>query len=124
MASSMSLKLRVPFVAMFLFLLASHAYIHLASAAGECGRTPINSAAASLTPCLGASKSRTAKVPPACCSKISALLAASPKCLCAVLLSPLAKKAGINPAVAITVPKRCNIKKRPAGKKCGRYVVP
>ncbi|XP_068661128.1 non-specific lipid transfer protein GPI-anchored 15 [Aristolochia californica] len=121
MASSLK---KAPLVGVILILLASHGFIHLASGAGECGKTPINSAAASLTPCLGASKSKTAKVPPVCCSRISALLATSPKCLCAVLLSPLAKQAGINPAVAITVPKRCNIKKRPAGKKCGRYVLP
>ncbi|XP_010041160.2 non-specific lipid-transfer protein 4 [Eucalyptus grandis] len=94
------------------------------SAAGECGRTPIGSAAASLSPCLGAAKNARAKVPPACCAKVNALIRTSPRCLCAVLLSPLAKQAGIMPATAISIPKRCNIRNRPAGKKCGRYTVP
>lgn len=106
-------------VAMIIFLLASHAYVKEAHAAGECGKTPVNVAAASLSPCVGAAQNATAKVPPACCSKIQTLLTNSPKCLCAVFLSPLVKQAGINLATAITVPKRCNIKNRPAGKKCG-----
>ncbi|KAJ8760430.1 hypothetical protein K2173_015097 [Erythroxylum novogranatense] len=92
--------------------------------AGECGKTPIQSAAASLSPCLGAAGNGRAPVPPACCAKVGALIRTAPKCLCAVLLSPLAKRAGIKPGIAITIPKRCNIRNRPAGKKCGRYTVP
>ncbi|XP_071701394.1 non-specific lipid transfer protein GPI-anchored 5 [Rutidosis leptorrhynchoides] len=92
--------------------------------AGECGKTPIRSAALSLSPCLGAGSNARAKVPPMCCTKVNALIKTAPKCLCAVLLSPLASKAGIKPAIAITIPKRCNIKRRPVGKKCGRYIVP
>ncbi|XP_058079557.1 non-specific lipid transfer protein GPI-anchored 15 [Magnolia sinica] len=111
-------------VAMIIILLASHTYIKTACAAGECGKMPVKTAAVSLSPCLGASMNSKAKVPPACCSRVAALLRNSPKCLCAVFLSPLVKQAGINPAVAITVPKRCNIKNRPAGKKCGSYVLP
>ncbi|KAF5939635.1 hypothetical protein HYC85_023894 [Camellia sinensis] len=88
-------------------------------AAGECGKTPLPSAAASLSPCLAAAKNAAAKVPPTCCTKVYALLKTAPKCLCAVLLSPLAKQSGIKPAIAITIPKRCNIKNRPVGKKCG-----
>ncbi|KAI9075733.1 hypothetical protein K1719_042349 [Acacia pycnantha] len=70
---------------MMLMLMASH----MAESAGECGRTPIGSVAASLAPCL-----------------------------------PATGNAKINPAIALTVPKRCNIRNRPAGKKCGRYTVP
>ncbi|XP_030529309.1 non-specific lipid-transfer protein-like [Rhodamnia argentea] len=94
------------------------------SAAGECGRTPVRSAAASLSPCLGAARDARAKVPPACCAKVNALIRTAPRCLCAVLLSPMAKQAGIMPGTAISIPKRCNIRNRPAGKKCGRYTVP
>ncbi|CAH2041412.1 unnamed protein product [Thlaspi arvense] len=93
-------------------------------AGGACGRTPINTAAASLSPCLGAAKNARVKVPPACCAKVGALLRTAPRCLCAVLQSPLTKNAGINAGIAITIPKRCGIKNRQAGKKCGRYTVP
>ncbi|XP_021910016.1 non-specific lipid-transfer protein 1 [Carica papaya] len=106
---------------LFLLLIASQGLIE---AEGECGSTPIGSAAASLSPCLGAAGNARANVPPACCAKVGALLRTAPRCLCAVLLSPLAKQAGINPGIAITIPKRCNIKNRQAGKKCGRYTVP
>ncbi|KAF8389647.1 hypothetical protein HHK36_024166 [Tetracentron sinense] len=111
-------------VALTIFLLASHAFVHEIDAAGECGKTPISAAAASLSPCAGAAKSLKAKVPPTCCSKVTALIKSSPNCLCAVMLSPIVKQAGINPAIAITIPKRCNIKNRPAGKKCGKLWIP
>ncbi|KAL5712244.1 hypothetical protein ACHQM5_014435 [Ranunculus cassubicifolius] len=107
-----------------ILVLASFARIKETTAAGECGRTPIQNAAASLSPCLGAAGSVSAKVPPMCCAKVGALLKNSPRCLCAVFLSPLVKKAGIKPAIAITIPKRCNIRNRPAGKKCGGYTLP
>ncbi|CAA7018535.1 unnamed protein product [Microthlaspi erraticum] len=93
-------------------------------AAGECGRMPIGQAAASLSPCLPATKNPRSKVPPVCCAKVGALIRTNPRCLCAVMLSPLAKNAGINPGIAIAVPKRCNIRNRQAGKRCGRYIVP
>ncbi|KAM6546702.1 hypothetical protein CsatB_027438 [Cannabis sativa] len=107
-----------------MLLVVSNVFLWDVEAAGECGRTPIRSAAASMSPCLGAAKNVKAKVPPACCAKVGALIKSAPKCLCAVLLSPLAKQAGINPGIAITIPKRCNIKNRSAGKKCGKYTVP
>ncbi|KAL5177288.1 hypothetical protein HKD37_08G023082 [Glycine soja] len=120
------MKGRVLFlVALLMFLLASEVLILEAEGAGgECGKTPIGSAAASLSPCLGAVSNVKAKVPLACCARVGALLKTAPRCLCAVLLSPLAKQAKINPATAITIPKRCNIRNRPAGKKCGRYTLP
>lgn len=107
------------FVTVLFYLLISHAIIQEAGAAGECGKTPIQLAAASLSPCLSAAGNVKAKVPPTCCTKVNALIKTAPKCLCAVLLSPLAKNAGIKPGIAITIPKRCNIKNRPVGKKCG-----
>ncbi|KAB2045432.1 hypothetical protein ES319_D01G161600v1 [Gossypium barbadense] len=111
-------------VVLFLFWISLNALVSDVGAAGECGRTPIRSAAASLRPCLGAARNARAKVPPACCAKVGALLRTSPRCLCAILLSPLAKQAGIMPGIAIAIPKKCNIRNRQAGKKCGRYTVP
>ncbi|XP_012467167.1 non-specific lipid-transfer protein 4 [Gossypium raimondii] len=111
-------------VVLFLFWISLNALVCDVGAAGECGRTPIRSAAASLSPCLGAARNARAKVPPACCAKVGALLRTSPRCLCAILLSPLAKQAGIMPGIAIAIPKKCNIRNRQAGKKCGRYTVP
>ncbi|XP_052205380.1 non-specific lipid-transfer protein 1-like [Diospyros lotus] len=116
--------MRTSFAALMLFLLASKLCFDVATAAGECGRTPIGEAAASLSPCLAAARNPGAKAPPPCCAKVSALIRTAPRCLCAVLLSPLAKQSGINPGVAISIPKRCGLKNRPVGKKCGRYTVP
>ncbi|KAL1806893.1 hypothetical protein ACET3Z_029961 [Daucus carota] len=120
----MASKMNSCFTIVLLYLLASQAIIQEAEAAGECGRTPIQKAATSLSPCIGAAGNVGAKVTPNCCTKVNALLRTAPRCLCAVLLSPLAKNAGIKPGIAITIPKRCNIRNRPVGKKCGRYVVP
>jgi hypothetical protein len=36
------------------------------------------------------------------------------------MLSGTARKAGVKPAVAMTIPKRCAIANRPVGYKCGR----
>lgn len=112
-------KMKGCLVCVFVFLVASRAFFEEVGAAGECGKTPIRSAATSLSPCLSSARNVRAKVPPTCCTKVGALISTAPKCLCAVLLSPLAKQAGINPAIAITIPKRCKIRNRPAGKKCG-----
>ena len=115
----MASKMASFFAAVMAVMLVSQAFVQEASGAGECGKTPIQLAAASLSPCLSVAGNAKAKVPPTCCTKVTALLNSTPKCLCAVLLSPLAKQAGIKPAIAITIPKRCNIKNRPVGKKCG-----
>ncbi|CAK8562069.1 unnamed protein product [Lathyrus sativus] len=120
----MDFNVRTLLATVVIFLLASSVLIIETEGAGECGKTPIGSAAASLSPCLDASRNVRAKVSPACCTKVGALLSTSPKCLCSVLLSPLAKQAKINLAIAITIPKRCNIRNRPAGKKCGKYTLP
>ncbi|WCJ33708.1 Bifunctional inhibitor/lipid-transfer protein/seed storage 2S albumin superfamily protein [Euphorbia peplus] len=120
----LKMKMRGWIVSIIIVLVASNTLFRNVHGAGECGKTPINSAAASLSPCLSAAGNAKASVPPTCCSKVGALINTAPKCLCAVLLSPLASQAGIKPGIAITIPKRCNIKNRPVGKKCGRYIVP
>ncbi|XP_039165936.1 uncharacterized protein LOC120292107 [Eucalyptus grandis] len=86
-------------------------FIQEASAVGECGRIPIRSAFAKLSPCLGAAKDPQAKVPPACCARVGELVGAGDRCLCAVLLSPAAKEVRIIPAAAISIPKRCHMRK-------------
>ncbi|KAF9673828.1 hypothetical protein SADUNF_Sadunf10G0064500 [Salix dunnii] len=116
---TMSCDMRAWVVTVLLVLVASNVFICDVYAGGECGKTPIRSAAASLSPCLGAAGNARAAVPPTCCSKVAALIKTAPKCLCAIMLSPLAKQAGIKPGIALTIPKRCNIKNRQAGKKCG-----
>ncbi|KAF8021080.1 hypothetical protein BT93_G1491 [Corymbia citriodora subsp. variegata] len=98
-------------------LATSNGFIREANAAGECGRTPISLAFASLSPCLGAARDPQARVLPVCCAKVRMLIQLDPRCLCAVLLSPAAKEARIIPAAAISIPKRCNI--RSARSKCG-----
>ncbi|CAK9183344.1 unnamed protein product [Ilex paraguariensis] len=120
----MASKMTFYYATLVLYLIVSEVFMYKAGAAGECGKTPIRSAAASLSPCLSAAGNARAKVPPNCCTKVNGLINTAPRCLCAVLLSPLAKQAGINPAIAITIPKRCNIRNRPVGKKCGSYTVP
>lgn len=112
----MGLNVKIVSVLMMILMLGSN----MAEAAGECGKSPIGSVAASLAPCLAATRNVRAKVPPACCARVGAMIRMSPRCLCAVLLSPMARQANINPAIAVTIPKRCNIRNRPAGKKCGR----
>ncbi|XP_050231290.1 non-specific lipid transfer protein GPI-anchored 15 [Mercurialis annua] len=108
----------------FVILVATNAFLRDVDAAGECGKTPIPSVAVTLSPCLAATGNARAKVAPACCARVGALLKSMPKCLCAILLSPTAKQAGMQIGVAIAIPKRCNIKNRFAGKKCGRYTIP
>jgi hypothetical protein len=66
-----------------------------------------------LAPCAAATQNPRPPVSPACCAQIRAM-GRNPKCLCAVMLS------GVKPAVAVTIPKRCAIAKRPIGYNCGR----
>ncbi|KAL3747885.1 hypothetical protein ACJRO7_016665 [Eucalyptus globulus] len=99
------------FMLLSIMMALATGFIREASAAGECGRIPIRSGFAMLSPCLGAARDPQAKVPPPCCVKVSALVGAGPRCLCAVLLSPAAKEVRIIPAAAISIPKRCHMRK-------------
>ncbi|XP_030468181.1 uncharacterized protein LOC115686901 [Syzygium oleosum] len=122
MAHNSHVAMFVP-LSILMVLVISNVYVWEANVAGECEGTPIRLATASLSPCLGAARDARAKVPLARCAKVNALIRTTPRCLCAVLLSPPAKQAGIMPATAISISKRCNIRNRPAGKKCGRCTV-
>jgi len=88
--------------------------------AGECGKstTPDNEAI-KLIPCASAAQDENASVSQSCCAQVKKI-GQNPSCLCAVLLSNTAKMAGVNPQIAITIPKRCNLANRPVGYKCGR----
>ncbi|KAK9678301.1 hypothetical protein RND81_11G202100 [Saponaria officinalis] len=105
-------------------LVVSSAWVKQGNAANECGETPIPVAAASMSPCLGAARNLEARVTQPCCSMVEALIRTAPRCLCDVILSPLARLAGLKPGIAITIPKRCDIQNRYVGEKCGHYVVP
>ncbi|CAO1942273.1 unnamed protein product [Urochloa humidicola] len=94
-----------------------------AHGAGECGRVPVDQVALKLAPCAAATQNPRAKVPASCCAQVRAI-GRNPKCLCAVMLSDTARKAGVKPAVAMTIPKRCAIANRPVGYKCGPYTLP
>ncbi|OIW07510.1 hypothetical protein TanjilG_14456 [Lupinus angustifolius] len=98
--------------------------IHRVEGVGECGKstTPDNEAI-KLAPCVTAAQNGNASVSRSCCVKIKQF-STNPKCLCAVLLSKTAKLSGVNPKIAITIPKRCNFKNRPIGYKCGPYTLP
>ncbi|KAF8021066.1 hypothetical protein BT93_G1477 [Corymbia citriodora subsp. variegata] len=89
-------------------------FIWEASAVGECGKIPIRLAFARLSPCMVAARDAQAKVPRACCDNVKPLIRNNPCCLYAVFNSPAAKFARIVPAAAMSIPKRCNIRNRPA----------
>ena len=97
--------------------------IHRVESAGECGRgtTPDNEAF-KLIPCASAAKDENASVSQSCCAQVKKL-GQSPSCLCAVMLSNVAKMSGANPQIAVTIPKRCNLANRPVGYKCGRKLL-
>ena len=102
-----------------MLLVAGLAGMETAHGAGECGRAPVDQVALKLAPCAAATQNPRAAVPPSCCAQVRAI-GRNPKCLCAVMLSGTARKAGVKPAVAMTIPKRCAIANRPVGYKCGR----
>ncbi|XP_042026615.1 putative lipid-transfer protein DIR1 [Salvia splendens] len=91
--------------------------------AGECPRSTPDNEAMKLAPCASAAQDANAAVPSSCCTQVKKL-GQNPKCLCAVMLSNMAKMAGINPEIAIGIPKRCNLADRPIGYKCGAYTLP
>ncbi|KAJ1270918.1 hypothetical protein BS78_06G087700 [Paspalum vaginatum] len=92
--------------------------------AGECGATPPDKMALKLAPCASAAQNPSSAPSSGCCTAVHTIGKQSPKCLCAVMLSKTAMKAGIKPEVAITIPKRCNLADRPVGYKCGDYTLP
>lgn len=94
-----------------------------ADGAGECGRSSPDMEAMKLIPCAEAAQDANAPVSNGCCAQVKKL-GQNPKCLCAVMLSNTAKNSGVNPEVAITIPKRCNLADRPVGYKCGPYTLP
>lgn len=92
-------------------------------AGGACGKLSPDKVAVQLAPCAVAARNAKAAVSSSCCLQVKRI-GRNPKCLCAVLLSPTAKAAGVNPQVAITIPKRCRFANRPVGFKCGPYTLP
>nr|KYP33613.1 hypothetical protein KK1_045522 [Cajanus cajan]KYP33617.1 hypothetical protein KK1_045526 [Cajanus cajan] len=88
--------------------------------AGECGKsTSPDAEAIKLAPCGSAAQDESASVSQSCCAQVKKM-GQNPSCLCAVLLSNTAKMSGVDPKIAITIPKRCNLANRPVGYKCGR----
>ncbi|PQP92601.1 putative lipid-transfer protein DIR1 isoform X2 [Prunus yedoensis var. nudiflora] len=73
-----------------------------------------------LASCAASGQDKNVEVPPKCCGLMQKVRTS---CLCAIILSKEAKSLGINPVVAVTIPKRCKIAGRPKGYKCGAYVV-
>nr|AFK42353.1 unknown [Lotus japonicus] len=108
----------------FVVLVVSIAGFHRVEGAGECGRytTPDNEAM-KLAPCAAAAQDENASVSQSCCAQVKKF-SQNPGCLCAVLLSNTAKMSGIDPKIAITIPKRCSFANRPIGYKCGSYTLP
>ncbi|KAE7996701.1 hypothetical protein FH972_001401 [Carpinus fangiana] len=86
--------------------------------ADECGKSSPDKEASKLAACAAAAQYQNAIVSHRCCTQVEKI-GQNPKCLCAVLFSDSAKSAEIQPEVAMTVPKRCNIANRPVGYKCG-----
>ncbi|XP_047983792.1 non-specific lipid-transfer protein 3-like [Salvia hispanica] len=105
------------FLALFLSVAIS------TNGAGECPKSTPDNEAMKLAPCASAAQDANAAVPSSCCAQVKKL-GRNPKCLCAVMLSNMAKMAGINPQIAIGIPKRCNLADRPVGYKCGAYTLP
>jgi hypothetical protein len=76
-----------------------------------------------LLPCLSASKSLS--IPPSrqCCINVAAMGRgpAGANCLCSLLNNPLARSQGVQPRIAITIPRRCRLPV-PKGQRCnGEY---
>lgn len=106
----------LPLLALLLLFCATG--VERASGAGECGSVSADTMAFQMAPCAAASQDPNAAVSASCCSAVEKI-GQSPKCLCAVMLSNTAKSAGVNPVVAVTIPKRCGMANRPVGYKCG-----
>ncbi|XP_076930251.1 uncharacterized protein LOC143594964 [Bidens hawaiensis] len=86
---------------------------------GPCWKSTPDNEAMKLAPCGTAAQDENAAVLDSCCAQVK-VIGQNPSCLCAVLFSNTAKSSGVNPKVALTIPKRCNFAHRPIGYKCGR----
>ncbi|XP_015691447.2 non-specific lipid-transfer protein Cw18-like [Oryza brachyantha] len=111
-------------VVLALVAVAAAAALRGADAAGECGATSPDKVALKLAPCASAAKDPKSTPSTGCCTAVHTIGKQSPKCLCAVMLSNTTRSSGIQPEVAITIPKRCNFADRPIGYKCGDYTLP
>ncbi|KAF3449043.1 hypothetical protein FNV43_RR09767 [Rhamnella rubrinervis] len=110
--------------ALVLLLFASTAVLEkVEGATSPCGLATPEEEAFKLAPCVEAALDPNAVVSSSCCLLVKTI-GQNPSCLCAIMLSGTARGAGINPQVAITIPKRCNIAAGPAGYKCGPHSVP
>ncbi|KAL7107728.1 hypothetical protein ACP275_06G073200 [Erythranthe tilingii] len=107
----------------FVFVLVGIFTSNGANAAGECPKSTPDMEAMKLIPCASAVQDSSAAVSGGCCAQVKKI-GQNPRCLCAVLLSNMAKAAGVKPEIAITIPKRCNLSDRPVGYKCGAYTLP
>ncbi|KAF0891867.1 hypothetical protein E2562_011266 [Oryza meyeriana var. granulata] len=121
--------MRSPFLQLSLLLAAAAVLAtapwQLAHGAGECGSTPPDQMALKLAPCASAAEDPGAAPSGGCCAAVRDIgKHQSAACLCAVLLSNTVRHSGVQPEVAITIPKRCNLANRPVGYKCGDYTLP
>ncbi|GAA0155352.1 hypothetical protein LIER_13101 [Lithospermum erythrorhizon] len=97
------------------------ALLAIAADAGRCGKSDPDTEAMKLIDCAPAARDEHAQVLKTCCIQVEQL-EKNPRCLCAVVFSDTAKSSGAKPEIALTIPKRCNLLKRPVGYKCGRKV--
>ncbi|MCL7046852.1 hypothetical protein MKW94_020348 [Papaver nudicaule] len=107
----------------FILVVAGLTGIEKADGRGACGFSNPNMEALKLRPCASAAEREDAEVSGSCCSAVEKLLR-KPSCLCAAVQSDIARSSGVNPRIAITIPKRCAIADRPIGYKCGDYTLP
>ncbi|XP_074367679.1 uncharacterized protein LOC141708098 [Apium graveolens] len=89
------------------------------SGAGPCGKSSAYDVAMNLGPCAAAAQDENATVSESCCLEVKKI-GQNPSCLCAAMLSDTAKSSGVDPKVAMSIPKRCDLAGRPVGYKCGR----
>ncbi|GKB81836.1 putative lipid-transfer protein DIR1 [Tanacetum coccineum] len=85
---------------------------------GECGMANPEIESYKLASCASATQNENAMVSRRCCAQVKRL-GKKPQCLCAVMLAHIAKRPGIRPEFAMSIPKRCNIADRPIGYLCG-----
>ncbi|XP_052198205.1 putative lipid-transfer protein DIR1 [Diospyros lotus] len=107
----------------YILVLGVLLFLGIADGTGECGKSSPDQEAFKLVPCAGAAMNVNTTPSKSCCLQVKKL-GQNPACLCAVMLSNIAKSSGVKPEVAITIPKRCNLADRPVGYQCGAYTLP